>query len=263
MAVLREQEPLFWFRPVPPAESAAQDGWQLVPMKPTPEMVQAGWEEHEGSIEGVYLAMLTAAPKPRPWNLTEEARAAISAAAERRETVAELAGGGVVFLNYGDEPDYTHLDCSACGGSGHVGDTREGAVRDVLAERRRQIEAEGWTPEHDDQHGAHELAEAAACYCLASVGKRFDSFETMWPWAPYWFKDSGARRDLVKAAALILAEIERIDRATAKPKWKVCPSCTTPDYCTNSLRGCDITESLEAGIERIDRAAAPKPEGKS
>lgn len=50
--------------PVPPAESAVPDGWKLVPVEPTPEMVQAGWEEHEGSVEGVYLAMLAAAPKP-------------------------------------------------------------------------------------------------------------------------------------------------------------------------------------------------------
>lgn len=47
------------------AASAVPDGWRLVPDGPTPEMVQAGWEEHEGSVEGVYLAMLAAAPKPR------------------------------------------------------------------------------------------------------------------------------------------------------------------------------------------------------
>jgi hypothetical protein len=35
----------------------------------------------------------------------------------------------------------------------------------------------------------------------------------MWPWARQWWKPTGARRDLVKAAALLLAEIERIDRA--------------------------------------------------
>lgn len=32
---------------------------------------------------------------------------------------------------------------------------------DVLSELCRQSEAEGWTPEHDDRHGSHELAEAA------------------------------------------------------------------------------------------------------
>jgi hypothetical protein len=86
------------------------------------------------------------------------------------------------------------------------------AVLDVAAERRRQVEAEGWMPEHDDGHGAHELAEAAACYCLSSAEKPFDYFETMWPWDPHWFKTSSRRRDLIKAGALILAEIERLDR---------------------------------------------------
>lgn len=94
------------------------------------------------------------------------------------------------------------------------GQTR--AVRDVIAERRRQIEVEGWAPEHDDRHGAHELAEAAACYCLSSAGKPFDYFETMWPWERWWFKVSDPRRDLVKAGALVLAEIERLDRAAAQ-----------------------------------------------
>ena len=92
------------------------------------------------------------------------------------------------------------------------------AVLDVAAERRRQIEVEGWTPEHDDEHSAHELAEAAACYCLSSAGKPFDYFETMWPWERWWFKASGTRRDLVKAGALILAEIERLDRMAAEKK---------------------------------------------
>ena len=48
------------------------------------------------------------------------------------------------------------------------------AVLDVAAERRRQIEVEGWTPEHVEEDSAHELAEAAACYCLSSAGKPFD-----------------------------------------------------------------------------------------
>ena len=87
------------------------------------------------------------------------------------------------------------------------------AVLDVTAERRRQIEVEGWTPEHDDEHSSHALAEAAACYCLSSAGKPFDYFETTWPWERWWFKASGTRRDLVKAGALILAEVERLDRA--------------------------------------------------
>ncbi len=34
------------------------------------------------------------------------------------------------------------------------------ASRDMLAERRRQVEAEGWTSEHDDEHDAGEMARA-------------------------------------------------------------------------------------------------------
>ena len=95
----------------------------------------------------------------------------------------------------------------------------EDAARDVLAERQRQISGEGWTPEHDDKHSKGEMAEAAACYAAsASVPKSFKQLQCpgYWPWAFQWWKPSDARRDLVKAGALILAELERIDRAARK-----------------------------------------------
>lgn len=93
------------------------------------------------------------------------------------------------------------------------------AARDVLAERRRQVEVEGWTPEHDDRHRAGTLATAAACYALSSHGftPRGEP-PAIWPWATDWWKPKRDRRDLVKAGALILAEIERLDRASAAPK---------------------------------------------
>lgn len=37
----------------------------------------------------------------------------------------------------------------------------------------------------------------------------------VWPWDESWWKPTTPRRDLVKAAALILAEIERLDRMAA------------------------------------------------
>lgn len=88
------------------------------------------------------------------------------------------------------------------------------AAIDVLAERRRQVEAEGWTPEHDDAYDSGSLAKAAACYALSSVGVRGDDDAQLrfWPWLDTWWKPSTPRRDLVKAGALILAEIERLDR---------------------------------------------------
>jgi hypothetical protein len=84
------------------------------------------------------------------------------------------------------------------------------AARDVLAERQRQISVEGWTPEHDDMHDNRELAHAAACYAYPELTGVQEL--KAWPWAPGWWKPKGYRRNLVKAGALILAEIERLDR---------------------------------------------------
>lgn len=100
------------------------------------------------------------------------------------------------------------------------------AAKDVLAERRRQIEVEGWTPEHDDEHNKGELSDAAGCYALiASIPEepRPRSVPMFWPiqWQCNWWKPTNQRRDLVKAGALILAEIERLDRMAApKPEAK-------------------------------------------
>lgn len=91
------------------------------------------------------------------------------------------------------------------------------AARDVLAERRRQIEKEGWTSEHDDEH-AEGLACAAACYAAGSRRLMIEGDMAdieVWPWDESWWKPTNRRRDLVKAGALILAEIERLDRAEA------------------------------------------------
>lgn len=89
------------------------------------------------------------------------------------------------------------------------------ALLDVISERQRQRAVEGWTSEHDDAYQNSELADAAACYAINAHNQGF-STPAHWPWAPDWWKQSGPRRDLVKAGALILAEIERLDRAAAK-----------------------------------------------
>lgn len=81
------------------------------------------------------------------------------------------------------------------------------AARDVLSERLRQVVQEGYSFEHDDAHSNGEIARAAADYAMPGqnpipgVG-----------WASN--KAKHPRRDqLVKAGALVLAEIERLDRA--------------------------------------------------
>ncbi|HHE6155682.1 TPA: hypothetical protein ACPE3U_001199 [Citrobacter freundii] len=88
------------------------------------------------------------------------------------------------------------------------------AILDVIAERQRQQSVEGWTPEHDDEHCNGELAMAAVCY-MNETGtvNRNGGKPWGWPWDASWWKSGSRRRNLVKAGALILAEIERIDRA--------------------------------------------------
>ncbi|EEW0966161.1 hypothetical protein G9L14_000947 [Escherichia coli] len=88
------------------------------------------------------------------------------------------------------------------------------AVQSVIAERQRHQSAEGWTPEHDDQYSKSQLLWASSCYVLNAIHP-FNRIPFDWPWTPEWWKPTNPRRDLVKAGALILAEIERIDRQEA------------------------------------------------
>lgn len=91
-------------------------------------------------------------------------------------------------------------------------------IAEIRAERDRQRSDEGWTPEHDDKHDMGQMALAAGCYALNGAAQRFAQgiVPIFWPWAREWWKPKSRRRDLVRAAALIVAEIERIDRATVE-----------------------------------------------
>jgi hypothetical protein len=91
-------------------------------------------------------------------------------------------------------------------------------IAEIAAERRRQIEVEDWTPEHDDEHTHGELAIAAACYSVPLSGRALQGFiRAYWPWNQSWWKPTTRRRNLIKAGALIVAEIERLDRLEPKP----------------------------------------------
>lgn len=97
------------------------------------------------------------------------------------------------------------------------------AMLDVSIERHRQVMTEGWAPSHDDAHKNGEIAGAAACYILHGLDAKIQNISLghrvcvmardLWPWAQHWWKPTNRRRDLVKAAVLIIAEIERLDRA--------------------------------------------------
>ncbi|WP_257232167.1 hypothetical protein, partial [Acinetobacter sp. YH01020] len=101
------------------------------------------------------------------------------------------------------------------------------AIKDVINERQRQINQEFYSTENDDEYEQNELLRAAVCYAENVVrrGWVFDSnfgpdvyqeeeVPDLWPWDLDFWKPKNPRRDLVRAAALIIAEIERIDRST-------------------------------------------------
>jgi hypothetical protein len=87
----------------------------------------------------------------------------------------------------------------------------------IYRERNRQLREEGWTAEHDDLHNQGELAMAAACYALTEFNRDEEMYRLtppQWPWEAKWWKPTphDRIRELVKAGALIAAEIDRIQR---------------------------------------------------
>lgn len=83
------------------------------------------------------------------------------------------------------------------------------AIESVIAERKKQVE-QGKTPEDDlAYNGRGVLAQAGAS--LALYPDRLTTAQSIWPWAHYQRKQYPERVRLVKAAALIIAEIERLD----------------------------------------------------
>jgi hypothetical protein len=92
-----------------------------------------------------------------------------------------------------------------------------------------QTNGEGYDHKHDDSHSGGELAFAAVGYALHAAYQsatkpeyknvRTDYVPVGWPWeAAAWKPSSDRIRNLVKAGALISAEIDRLQReASAEP----------------------------------------------
>ena len=82
----------------------------------------------------------------------------------------------------------------------------------IIAERQRQISVEGFDFAHDDAQRPGELALAGACYATTPAIRHYGSTPDCpanWPWFPEWWKPRDDRRDLVRAGALIVAELDR------------------------------------------------------
>lgn len=167
--------------------------------------------------------------------------------ASRYLAEAEEGAPGATYTTAMDLPGRDAHD-AACGFVKQYGDrideayarrvTRPWSGADRIArERRRQIQVEGWTPEHDREHADGSLALAAVAYASPlPVFVDPEGFHPRdpWPWSPEWDKrpvdlaeqDEGATvryisdprtrdrdtriRELEKAGALIAAELDRL-----------------------------------------------------
>ena len=132
------------------------------------------------------------------------------------------------------EPSEFAVQCVGCGAASaivtaimdspiaaleHVWNRRQYPMSDgaraVLKERAQHFSREGRTSSYDDGHIGGELALAAAEYAMVSTG-RYGTLKGgpshVWPWSPQWFKPTTPHLALVKAGALIIAELDRIDR---------------------------------------------------
>lgn len=110
----------------------------------------------------------------------------------------------------------------------------ERVLQDLARERKRTVVVEGFGRAGDDAQPAGRLAMAAASYLV-----NWNAFMTVvrdqnvltsdemaealtnaiappgfWPLDPAWWKPHNDRSDLIRAGALIIAEVERLDRAT-------------------------------------------------
>lgn len=98
------------------------------------------------------------------------------------------------------------------------------AIELIAAERKRQIEKEGYSLDHDDQEQDGDLGRAASAYAMPDWFRLKSPYGTpiQWPWeAESWKPTPNNRiRELIKAGALIVAEIERLQRLEESCKEK-------------------------------------------
>ena len=94
----------------------------------------------------------------------------------------------------------------------------------IATERLRQKTQEGYSDEHDDAHDSGEMPWAAICYARQSVQRRWlepklyrdDDAPDDWPFEWSAWRPKSPIEDLVRAGALIAAEIDRLRRLKAR-----------------------------------------------
>lgn len=93
----------------------------------------------------------------------------------------------------------------------------------IFDERERQNRVEGYTTTHDDTHRKCELRKAAECYAMPPWNRTIRFLAHKWPWERRWWKPTPKDRvrELVKAGALYMAEMDRQGRLRHVPTVKL------------------------------------------
>ncbi len=167
---------------------------------------------------------------------------------------------------------------------------RSNIISEIRDERDLQVERHGHNFAVDDSYTTGQLARAAAVYALMAgvragvpEGERLDDdiltmIKMLWPWAPSSFNPKDQRRNLVRAAALIVAEIERLDRLegrkapnktfpsrakqkVAKPgSWSTADPAVLDALIDEAMKAKDRNETLTA-LEKVYRSSQVDPLG--
>lgn len=122
-------------------------------------------------------------------------------------------------------------------------------LADLKIERLAQITREGYTTEHDDAHTGGELAQAAAGYAYAGPLVARDERNQvqgfmLWPWPIETWKPGLYRSNLLRTGALVLAELERLDRLADTVRYWSVESDGSEIYAATSFES--LIEHLRA-----------------
>ena len=150
---------------------------------------------------------------PPPTTTARPDEAAALAAYSRHYTGLNPAGFAAFKVGYDEAMKDASSQLSAA-----QGEAERGAGL-ITAERKRQLEVEQWSERHDDAHSAGDLRDAAEAYLRelryrpGRDGPRVGP-SAPWPWSQdAWKPTEDPIRQLVKAGALIAAEIDRLQRS--------------------------------------------------
>lgn len=108
-------------------------------------------------------------------------------------------------------PDHEHFLCELADRIQWIG---EPAFLGIARQRMKQTLSKGYDAAHDDQHTRGELALAAACYAITTndISDKHLIKATIWPFEREFWRPKGTRHNLEVAAALIVAELARLQR---------------------------------------------------